>query len=77
MANREKLEVIAKMLLERESLSADDINDILAGKELKPLNNDKEKKEKNGKTPAGDSQESLDENETGEEAEDANETKAG
>ena len=80
LANREKLEVIAKMLLERESLSADDINDILAGKELKPLDNDKEKKEKNGKTPAGDGQEPLDENETGEDAEeeeDANEPKAG
>ena len=37
--NREKLEIIAQMLLERESLSSEDINDILAGRELKPLNN--------------------------------------
>jgi cell division protease FtsH len=45
LENREKLEKIAKTLLERESLSSDDINTILDGKELKPLNNNlKEKK---------------------------------
>lgn len=45
--NREKLEIIAQMLLERECLSSDDIDDILAGRELKPLDNhdDSEKKE--------------------------------
>ncbi|MCP5105406.1 MAG: ATP-dependent metallopeptidase FtsH/Yme1/Tma family protein [bacterium] len=44
--NRDKLEIIARSLLERESLSADDINDILAGKELKPMNNGDNGKEK-------------------------------
>jgi cell division protease FtsH len=39
LANREKLETIAQMLLERECLSSEDIDDILAGRELKPLNN--------------------------------------
>jgi cell division protease FtsH len=46
LEHREKLEKIAQSLLERESLSSDDINKILEGKELKPLNNNvKEKKE--------------------------------
>lgn len=44
LENRDKLEIIAKMLLERESLSSDDIKDILAGRELKPLENGKDQK---------------------------------
>lgn len=38
-SNRDKLEVIAQSLLERESLALDDIKDILAGRPLKPLAN--------------------------------------
>lgn len=49
LENRDKLETIAKMLLERESLSSDEINDILAGRELKPLENGKEQKDSNNK----------------------------
>ena len=46
LGNREKLVKIAQSLLERESLSSDDINTILEGGELQPLNNNvKEKKE--------------------------------
>lgn len=46
LENRDKVEKIAQMLLERENLSSDDIDDILNGKELKPLNNNNNKKEK-------------------------------
>jgi len=38
--NREELETIAKNLLERESLSADDIDAILKGIELPPINHE-------------------------------------
>jgi cell division protease FtsH len=51
LANRGKLEKIAQMLLERESLNSDDIDEILQGRELKPLNNNNKKK-KSGKTKA-------------------------
>ncbi len=52
--NREKLEKIAKSLLERESLSSDDINTILEGKELKPLNNNSKEKKSEKKETAKD-----------------------
>jgi len=48
--NRDKLEKIAQYLLERESLSSSEIEDILNGKDLKPLtNNGKQNKEGNSK----------------------------
>ena len=43
LENRDKLDIIAQMLLERESLSSEDIDTILNNKELKPLNNSKKK----------------------------------
>lgn len=48
LENREQLEKIAQGLLERENLNSDDIDDILNGRELKPLNNnnDNDKKDK-------------------------------
>jgi cell division protease FtsH len=39
LKNRDKLDKIALELLERESLSSKDIDDILQGRELEPLNN--------------------------------------
>jgi cell division protease FtsH len=47
--NKDKLEKIALYLLERESLSSDDINEILAGNDLKPIV-DEEKPKKKKKT---------------------------
>lgn len=43
LKNRDKLEKIALMLLERESLSSEDIDTILSNKELKPLENNNKK----------------------------------
>ena len=43
LKNRDKLEKIAQMLLERESLSSEDIDTILSNKELKPLENNNKK----------------------------------
>jgi cell division protease FtsH len=54
MANRDKLEKIAQMLLERESLNSDDINEILEGRELKPLNNNNKQKKSDKKGPKTD-----------------------
>lgn len=48
--NRDKVEIIAKSLLERESLTSDDLDDILAGRELKPLNNSEKKTKKRKRT---------------------------
>lgn len=47
-ANRDALEKIAQTLLERETLSSDDINLILEGKDLKPMDNGNDKKTKSG-----------------------------
>ncbi|UCH98391.1 MAG: cell division protein FtsH, partial [Candidatus Aminicenantes bacterium] len=52
--NKDKLEKIANYLLERESLSSTEIDDILKGIELKPLANSKENKKNQdepGKNP--------------------------
>jgi len=49
LKNRDKVETISQMLLERETLSSDDIDDILNGRELKPLNNHSDKKESDKK----------------------------
>ena len=45
LENRDKLEKIAHLLLERESLTSDDINDILNNKKLNPGENNKKKQE--------------------------------
>jgi cell division protease FtsH len=53
--NKDKLEKIATYLLERESLSANDIDDILKGIELKPVtNSDKDKNKKDQDKPGDD-----------------------
>lgn len=44
LKNKDKLGKIAKLLLERESLSSENINDILSEKEIKFQNNNKKKK---------------------------------
>ncbi|MCP4216768.1 MAG: ATP-dependent metallopeptidase FtsH/Yme1/Tma family protein [bacterium] len=49
LENREACENIAKMLLERETLTSNEINDLIAGKTLAPLengNNDKKKRKR-------------------------------
>ncbi|MCU0285027.1 MAG: ATP-dependent zinc metalloprotease FtsH [Acidobacteria bacterium] len=61
LEHRDKVETIAKMLLERESLSSDEIDDILEGRELKPLDNGKNKKDEENKNSQEDNQKSADE----------------
>ncbi len=69
MKHREELEIIAQSLLERESLAADDINDILAGRELKPFNADKKEDKEAAESQAEDDEEyaeEMDENDVSE-----------
>jgi len=55
LANKDILEKIATYLLERESLSANEIDDILKGIELKPItNSDKDKNNKDQDKPVDD-----------------------
>ena len=68
LKNRDKVETIAQMLLERENLTSDDIDDILNGRELKPLNNHDDKKE-NGNKESGNKEKDK---ETGSETEEDN-----
>jgi len=67
LKNRDKVEIIAQMLLERENLTSDDIDDILNGRELKPLNNHSDKKENGQKENGQKEQDKETESETEEE----------
>jgi cell division protease FtsH len=53
LENKEKLEKIANYLLERESLSSNEIDDILKGIDLLPVNHQKDKKKQDDTAAAG------------------------
>ncbi|MCP5054929.1 MAG: ATP-dependent metallopeptidase FtsH/Yme1/Tma family protein [bacterium] len=70
--NKDKLEKIALYLLERESLTVEEINEILAGKDLKPVVNEPEepvkrkrtKSQKPAESTANENEEDEDDSET-------------
>ena len=64
--NRDKLEKIANYLLERESLSSNEIDDILKGNDLKPVTNSEKDKNKQDREKSGNNKDTDSETVTGE-----------